>query len=1138
MLLPSAPLGKLPFDFAVYPGSHPGLAHACAPGHGPPRASGPLRFRSPSGLNVVHKALLGWRHTGTNLSIRKEVTSQVLELKDIYKDYPSGDEIVRALKGVTVKFRDSEFVSILGQSGCGKTTLLNIIGGLDHYTTGDLVINGRSTKGYNDKDWDTYRNHSIGFVFQSYNLIPHQTVLRNVELALTISGVGRRERTRRAVEALNAVGLGDQLNKKPTQMSGGQMQRVAIARALVNNPDIVLADEPTGALDSETSVQVMEILKKVAETKLVIMVTHNPELAQRYSTRIVRLLDGRITEDSDPYELNVAELGGTKVPVSKCERRRAEKAARKASGKGKKRMSFLTALGLSMRNLATKKGRTILTAFAGSIGIIGIALILSLSSGAQNYINGVEQDTLSSYPIQLQSENVDMSALMSAMGAMTGTDTDGDGQADGAKGSQSEVPTEITTNNVMSNIIQKLGSGSTNNDLESFRDYVENGDGHKIYDLANDVRYGYDTTLYVYSSDTADGVQQVNPSTVMDAIGLGGMYGTTDQTQDQSAAGSIVSSMSSMSPMMSSTDVWDQLMNNDDLIKGQYDVLAGRMPEKYDEVVLITDKSGRISDYLLYSLGMKDQDEVNQMLQDVVDGEELETADVETFSFDDFIGKTFKLVPSSDFYAEQDDGTWANMKDDEAYMKDVVDDAEDLTVVGVIRPNDNAAIEEDQGAIGYRADLTEHVVEEIGDSAVAQAQQDDPTVDVFTGLPFDKNDDGTLTEAGQKAQDEREAAAAAGTDATTAATATGTPAPTMTDLTAYIAQLQASNPDAAAQLSQAADAVRAQLGEGATDDAVLGALYGMSPDLQAQLTSFVAAQQSAAGTAPVPTMDLLNAYLEQLATTDAGTAQAIQAQVDQATAAGTPADQIASGMAQADPGFASYVAAQAPAASGADTAAAEEQQSTVSTATYEGNLRKIGVADVDSPSSIEIYAKDFDSKEQITDIIEDYNTQVQEDGEDGKVIQYTDYVGLMMSSVRTVIDAISYILIAFVAISLVVSSIMIGIITYISVLERTKEIGILRAIGASKRDVSRVFNAETFVIGLISGLLGIGVTLLMIIPINIVVYQVAGVANLAGLPWVAALILIAISVVLTFVGGLIPAHMASKKDPVLALRTE
>ena len=1067
----------------------------------------------------------------------------MLELKDIYKDYPSGDDIVRALKGVTVKFRDSEFVSILGQSGCGKTTLLNIIGGLDHYTTGDLVINGRSTKGYNDKDWDTYRNHSIGFVFQSYNLIPHQTVLRNVELALTISGVGRRERTRRAVEALNAVGLGDQLNKKPTQMSGGQMQRVAIARALVNNPDIVLADEPTGALDSETSVQVMEILKKVAETKLVVMVTHNPELAQRYSTRIVRLLDGRITEDTNPYELNVAELGGTQVPVSKRERRRAEKAARKASGKGKKRMSFFTALGLSMRNLATKKGRTVLTAFAGSIGIIGIALILSLSSGAQSYINGVEQDTLSSYPIQLQSENVDMSALMSAMGAMTGSDTDGDGEADGAKGSQSEAPTEITTNNVMSNIIQKLGSGSTNNDLESFRDYIENGDGHKIYDLANDVRYGYDTTLYVYSSDTDSGVQQVNPSTVMDAIGLGGMMGTADQTEDQSAANSIVSSMSSMSPMMSSTDVWDQLMNNDDLIKGQYDVLAGRMPEKYDEVVLITDKSGRISDYLLYSLGMKDQDEVNQMLQDVVDGEELEPAKEETFSFDDFIGKTFKLVPSSDFYAEQDDGTWANMKDDEAYMKGVVEDAEDLTVVGVIRPNDNAAIEEDQGAIGYRADLTEHVVEQIDDSAVAQAQQDDPTTDVFTGLPFEKNDDGTLTEAGQKAQEDREAAetagaAGAGAQAGAAGAAAGV-TPTMADLTAYIAQLQASNPDAAAQLSQAVDAVRAQLGEGATDDAVLGALYGMSPDLQTQLTAFVAAQQPAAGAAPVPTMALLSAYLGQLALTDPDTAAAVQAQIDQARAAGTPDDQIAAGMAQGDPGFAGYVAAQAPVA-GADGAveAAAEPEATVSTATYEGNLRKIGVADVDAPSSIEIYAKDFDSKEQITDIIEDYNAQVQADGEDGKVIQYTDYVGLMMSSVRTVIDAISYILIAFVAISLVVSSIMIGIITYISVLERTKEIGILRAIGASKRDVSRVFNAETFVIGLISGLLGIGVTLLMIIPINIIVYQVAGVANLAALPWVAALILIAISVILTFVGGLIPAHMASKKDPVLALRTE
>ena len=1053
----------------------------------------------------------------------------MLELKDIYKDYPSGDDIVRALKGVTIKFRDSEFVSILGQSGCGKTTMLNIIGGLDHYTTGDLVINGRSTKRYNDKDWDTYRNHSIGFVFQSYNLIPHQSVLRNVELALTISGVGRRERTRRATEALVAVGLGDQLHKKPTQMSGGQMQRVAIARALVNNPDIILADEPTGALDSETSVQVMEILRKVAETKLVIMVTHNPELAQRYSTRIVRLLDGRITEDSNPYVLNVAELGANPLPQTKREIRRAEKAARKATGKGKKRMSFVTALGLSMRNLTTKKGRTILTAFAGSIGIIGIALILSLSSGAQSYINGVEQDTLSSYPIQLQSENVDMSALMSAMGAMTGSDTDGDGQADDTKsGAQSEAPTELTTNNVMTNIIQKLGTGSTNNDLKSFRDYIENGDGHRIYDLANDVRYGYDTTLYVYSAETDNGVLQVNPSTVMDAIGLGGMMGTTDQTQDQSAANSIVSSMSSMSPMMSSTDVWDQLMNNDDLVKSQYDVLAGRMPEKYNEVVLITDKQGRISDYLLYTLGMKDQDEVNQMLTDVVNGEELEPAKQEEYAFDDFIGKTFKLVPASDFYEEQDDGTWANMKDDEAYMKGVVEDAEDLEIVGIIRPNDNAAIEEDQGAIGYRADLTEHVVEQIDDSAIARAQKDDPTVDVFTGLPFEKNDDGTLTEAGQAAKDAAEAAAAETTDGAEAVAAPA--APTMADLTTYIGQLQASNPDAAAQLTQAVDGVRAQLGEGATDDAVLQALYAMSPDLQAQLAAVAGASAT-----PVPTMDMLSAYLAQLATADPDTAAAIQAQVDQAVANGTPADQVAAGMAQADAGFAAYVAAQAPADAGAQ---AEQPEPTVSSATYEGNLRKIGVADVESPNTIEIYAKDFDSKEEITGIIDEYNTQAQDDGEDGKVIQYTDYVGLMMSSVRTVIDAISNIQIAFVAISLVVSSIMIGIITYISVLVRTKEIGILRAIGASKRDVSRVFNAETFVIGLISGLLGIGVTLLLIIPINIIVYQVAGVANLAGLPWVAALILVGISVVLTFIGGVIPAHMASKKDPVLALRTE
>ena len=920
----------------------------------------------------------------------------MLELRDIYKDYPSGDDIVRALKGVSIKFRDSEFVSILGQSGCGKTTLLNIIGGLDHYTTGDLVINGRSTKGYNDKDWDTYRNHSIGFVFQSYNLIPHQTVLRNVELALTISGVGRRERTERAEEALIAVGLGDQMHKKPNQLSGGQMQRVAIARALVNNPDIVLADEPTGALDSETSVQVMEILKQVSQTRLVIMVTHNPELAMQYSTRVVRLLDGRITEDSDPFE-PAPQLGGdwSRRPQSKRERRRAIKEARKASGKGKRRMSFLTALNLSMRNLLTKKGRTVLTAFAGSIGIIGIALILSLSNGAQGYINSVEQDTLSSYPVQLQSENVDMSAMLAAMGAMTGSGGD---EVEG-------TPTEITTDNVMTSIIERLGSGSTHNDLGAFRDYIENGDGHVIYDYANDVRYGYDVILNVYSSDTSDGVVQVNPSTLMSTIGLSSMS-TTALAENDSAAGSLVSSMSSMSPMMSEVDAWDQLLNNQEVLDSQYDVLAGRMPQSYDEVVLITDKDGHISDYLLYTLGLKDQQEVADMLQDVVDGEDLSVPNPETYAFDDFLGMTFKLVPASSRYQQNADGTWTDMSEDEAFMTSAISAAEDLTVVGVICPNENASIEETNGAIGYRADLTEHLIELNNSSAIAQAQQADPTVDVFTGLPF----------------------------------ATG--------------------------------------------------------------------EETAA---PTYTMDDVYAYM---ATLDAEMQAAMQAQIDQAYAAGMTDDQIVE-----------QFAAMLPVPQESD-------------ATYEGNLEKMGVADVSEPTSIEIYAKDFESKELITNLIEDYNAQMEEDGEESKVLQYTDYVGLMMSSVRTVIDAISYILIAFVAISLVVSSIMIGIITYISVLERTKEIGILRAIGASKRDVSRVFNAETFVIGLLSGVLGIAVTLLLLIPANLIIHNLTGIANMAQLPWIGAGILIVISVLLTLIGGIIPSRMAAKRDPVTALRTE
>ena len=917
----------------------------------------------------------------------------MLELRDIYKDYPVGDDIVRALKGISVTFRDSEFVSILGQSGCGKTTLLNILGGLDRYTTGDLVINGRSTKGFNDKDWDTYRNHSIGFVFQSYNLIMHQTVLRNVELALTISGVSRKERLRRAEEALIRVGLGDQMHKKPTQLSGGQMQRVAIARAIVNNPEIILADEPTGALDSATSVQIMEILKELSQDRLVIMVTHNPELAQQYSTRIVRLQDGHITADTMPCE-PPDSFRRSQAPMTRRERRRAEKQAREASGKGKKRMSFLTALGLSFNNLRTKKGRTVLTAFAGSIGIIGIALILSLSNGTNEYISGVEEDTLSSYPVTLEAKTADFASMLTSMSSAIAADA----------AAEDERPVDaVLSDNIMTNMIQRMTSSSTTNDLEAFKAYIDDSDsdGARIKDLVNDIQYGYDTTICAYAADTSNGLVRTNPSTVMTSLGFEQEEGQ-DSTAD--AASGLMSDMaSSMSSMGgSSVDVWKQLMDNDELLESQYDVLAGRLPEAYNEVVIITENDGTVSDYLLYALGIKDQAELSQMIQDAYAGEELDEPDVESYSYDELLDLQFKLVLPSAYYSQNEDGTWTDRSGDEEYMKSVVDAAEPLTVVGIICPNENAAIEEDNGSIGYTAELTEYVVEKNTESAIVQQQLNNPDVDVFTGIAF-------------------------------------TPAEN-----------------------------------------------------------------------PTYTMDDVTAYMNTL---DEATRAGMQAQIDQARAAGMGDDQI--------------VAQFAPLLTQPTT-----------TATYEGNLEILEVSDLDDPSRISLYAKDFESKEEITGIIDDYNDQMRDQGEDDKVIQYTDYVGLIMSSVRTVIDAISYILIAFVAISLVVSSIMIGIITYISVLERTKEIGILRAIGASKRDVSRVFNAETFVIGLFSGALGIGVTLLLLIPANIIIHSLTGISGMAQLPWIGALILIAISVVLTLVGGIIPSRMAAKRDPVTALRSE
>ena len=895
----------------------------------------------------------------------------MLELNDIKKDYVSGSTTVSALKGINLRFRDCEFVSILGQSGCGKTTMLNIIGGLDKYTSGDLKINGVSTKNYKDRDWDFYRNNSIGFVFQSYNLIPHQTVLSNVELALTLSGVSKAERKKRAIEALEKVGLGEQIHKKPNQMSGGQMQRVAIARALVNNPDILLADEPTGALDTETSIQIMELLKEISKDRLIIMVTHNPELAKDYSTRIVRLLDGVITDDSDPYSLEDMEADirakeAAKVKIS-------EKKIKKSGKKQKTSMSFFTALSLSFNNLMTKKTRTILTAFAGSIGIIGIAMILSISNGIQLYIDRVQRDTLSSYPITLQAEAIDISSMVSSM---TGN----------SDSEEHEDKSKIYSNDIMGDMINTMVKEVKSNNLSEFKKYIENGSSD-IKSYVSDIQYSYDVPLNIYMKDTSNGVEQLNPGTMFDSI-----YG-----EGATSASSSMSSGMGMG-MFSNSSVWNQLLGNQQVLDEQYDVLAGHWPENFNEVVLVADKNNEVDDYTLYSLGLKDPEEVRTLFKKMMVGESYETEKDISYTFDEILDTEFKLVMPTDMYKYNDvTGTWDDYSKDDKYMTNVVNNGTDIKVCGIIRPNDDAVSTSLSSGIGYTAKLTEYIIEEVKNSEIAKAQLADTSVDVFTGVPFDNDRNTEIT---------------------------------MDDINAYMATL---SPEESAQMQA--------MTSGMSDDQILQ-LFSVS--LKARTTD----------------------------------------------------------------------------------------------ATLDSNKSKLGITDLDTPSQIDIYATDFDSKEKVQNIIKDYNKLQQDDGKEENVINYTDYVGIMMSSVSTIINAISYVLIAFVAISLIVSSIMIGIITYISVLERTKEIGVLRSIGASKKDVSRIFNAETLIEGFVSGALGIVVTLLLCIPANALIKHLTDISNVAQLPIAGGVILIIISMFLTFIAGLIPAKLAAKKDPVVALRSE
>ena len=895
----------------------------------------------------------------------------MLELNDIKKDYVSGSTTVSALKGINLRFRDCEFVSILGQSGCGKTTMLNIIGGLDKYTSGDLKINGVSTKNYKDRDWDFYRNNSIGFVFQSYNLIPHQTVLSNVELALTLSGVSKAERKRRAIEALEKVGLGEQIHKKPNQMSGGQMQRIAIARALVNNPDILLADEPTGALDTETSIQIMELLKEISKDRLIIMVTHNPELAKDYSTRIVRLLDGVITDDSDPYTLEDMEADIRAKEAAKV--KTSEKKIKKSGKKQKTSMSFFTALSLSFNNLMTKKTRTILTAFAGSIGIIGIAMILSISNGIQLYIDRVQRDTLSSYPITLQAESIDISSMVTSM---TGN----------SDSEEHEDKSKIYSNDIMGDMINTMVKEVKSNNLSEFKKYIENG-GSGIKSYVSDIQYSYDVPLNIYMKDTSNGVEQLNPSTMFDSI-----YG-----EGATSTSSAMSSGMGMG-MFSNSSVWNQLLGNQQVLDEQYDVLAGHWPENYNEVVLVTDKNNEVDDYTLYSLGLKDPEEVRTLFKKMMVGESYETEKDISYTFDEILDTEFKLVMPTDMYKYNDvTGTWDDYSKDDKYMTNVVNNGTDIKVCGIIRPNDDAVSTSISSGIGYTAKLTEYIIEEVKNSEIAKAQLADTSVDVFTGVPFDNDRNTEIT---------------------------------MDDVNAYMATL---SPEESAQMQA--------MTSGMSDDQIL---------------------------------QLFSASLKAR-TTDA---------------------------------------------------------------TLDSNKSKLGITDLDTPSQIDIYATDFDSKEKVQNIIKDYNRLQQDDGKEENVINYTDYVGIMMSSVSTIINAISYVLIAFVAISLIVSSIMIGIITYISVLERTKEIGVLRSIGASKKDVSRIFNAETLIEGFVSGALGIVVTLLLCIPANALIKHLTDISNVAQLPVAGGVILIIISMFLTFIAGLIPAKFAAKKDPVVALRSE
>ncbi|MFR0706383.1 MAG: ATP-binding cassette domain-containing protein, partial [Eggerthella lenta] len=1086
----------------------------------------------------------------------------MLQLLNICKSYTTADFTQTALDNVSVSFRDNEFVAILGPSGSGKTTLLNIVGGLDHYDSGNLIIDGISTEQYKDKDWDAYRNNRIGFVFQSYNLIPHQTVLSNVELALTLSGVSRAERHDRAVAALQKVGLGDHVNKKPSQLSGGQMQRVAIARALINDPEILLADEPTGALDSKTSVQIMDLLTEIANDRLVIMVTHNPELAEDYATRIVTLTDGVIRSDTDPYEPTAEDM------------RVSEKPARRT------KMSFLTALSLSFKNLMTKKGRTLMTAFAGSIGIIGIAAILSLANGVNNYIKSVEEETLSEYPLQIQSTGFDMTSMM--LGAATGAGGN-TGEAEG-DGDQDKVGvTEMVTN-----MFSSIGS----NDLASLKEYLDSGQSD-IDQYTNAIEYTYNVAPQIYSSNT-DKLRQVNPDKSLSALGLG----------------STASSNSLMSMSMS-TDVFYEMPSDPNLYESQYDVKAGHWPENHNEVVLVLTGNGNISDFMLYTLGLRDANEFDDMVKKFAAEEEVTTPDnIEQPTYDDILGITFKLVQATDYYVHDDEfNVWKDKTDDTDYMRNLVNNGEDVKIVGIVQPREDATATMLSSGINYPSTLTDYVIEQAASSTIVKDQLAHPDTNVFTDKPFGEEDDGegfdmqslfTIDgDAIQAAFKFDESALTSGLsgmslDLSGLSLDMGSlPAfdgssialdPSSIDMSNLVdfsdikldlgdvqptmdsAKMQAAMEDIMAgfnpwyanwaqeQVAQGKvptmeDGAKAYLESEEVQKKIADAIMGSidmkqaTEALQTQLQQQLSAKMQQAVPAMAQALEsqlqasittamssymqnVLGAYMQQMQT-------ALETQVSAAMQQSM--NQIAANMSNAmsidESAFANAFQMNMD-----ENDLTELMMSMMGKedASYDNNLKKLGYADFNKPSGIDIYPIDFESKEKVIGILDAYNDRMTADGEDDKVITYTDFVGTLMASVTDIVNMISYVLVAFVAISLVVSSIMIGVITYISVLERKKEIGILRSIGASKGDISRVFNAETIIVGFTAGVIGIGLTMLACIPANAIVYSLFDVANVASLPWQAAVILVAISVFLTFLAGLIPSSAASRKDPVEA----